>query len=110
MAPQQGAIKNRGYSRKQDSQEEPDETAIVSKPVENENKKAPPPPGKVVDIIRYNIIMSKYFCCIMLLSLIFSLKYVYLYMLYEDMCIHYLLCIKSAHLLFIALFSLISRY
>ena len=43
MAPQQASVKNRAYSRKQDSQEEPDETAIVNKPVENENKKAPPP-------------------------------------------------------------------
>lgn len=39
-----GAVKNsRAYSRKQDSVEDSDETAIMSKPMEKENKK--PAPG-----------------------------------------------------------------
>ena len=42
-----GAVKNsRAYSRKQDSVEDSDETAIMSKPMEKENKK-PAPAGNL---------------------------------------------------------------
>ena len=40
MVPQPQPVKNsRAFTRKQDSQEDSDETAIMSKPMEKENKK-----------------------------------------------------------------------
>lgn len=40
MVPQPQPVKNsRAITRKQDSQEDSDETAIMSKPIEKENKK-----------------------------------------------------------------------
>ena len=41
---QHASVKNsRAYSRKQDSQDDADETAVMGKPIEKENKK--PAPG-----------------------------------------------------------------